>query len=149
MMDAKRQPHQPHQPQQRLKTLRHPNLVKFQWVQNEGEVVSLVTEAVTPLTMDAMAAMPLMERVLGLFSLLCALDFLHARAGLSHNSVGLGAVFVAVSSGTWKLGLLDHALPPADMTLDYLRSTKVPSLPLWLPLVAAHSPYCVCAHLSM
>ncbi len=63
---------------QKLKTIRHPSVLKFEWEQRDELLLSMVTEPVTPLIAlsDELTAP---EICLGLFDAAQALDFLHAR----------------------------------------------------------------------
>ena len=64
---------------QRLKRLRHPCIVCFQWEQATDTVLSVVTKPVVPLA-AVVADMVEGELVLGLYRIAQALGFLHEKA---------------------------------------------------------------------
>ena len=127
---------------QRLKTLRHPAIVRFQWCQDEEvpprrrrshatgrpdagapqRYNTVVTEPVRPLA-PRLEAATMDEVCFGLHRILSGLEFLHAQCGVQHNDLHLGAVFVGEEDGGWRLGLLEHTHPPAAMDAKYLAAT--------------------------
>jgi hypothetical protein len=126
---------------QKLKTIRHPSVLKFEWEQRDELLLSMVTEPVTPLIAlsDELTAP---EICLGLFDAAQALDFLHARVSffffasgfvslheapllvpahlarpqplqckIAHNKLTHQSLFVSDTDHTWKLAGLEWAAP--------------------------------------
>lgn len=99
----------------RLKTLRHPGILRFRASdeREEGEffVFHLVTEAVRPLLDFVRGADLGAQRgdylAWGVRSMAETVDFLSQEGGLVHGAVGAGAVLVADKGLGWKLGFLD------------------------------------------
>lgn len=84
-----------HTPTQKLKTLRHPRIVKFQWHQEEGNTTSIITEPVSPLLRD-LESMDADEVCLGLYDVLEALVFLNGPVSSFLSNVCLEAKLWAV-----------------------------------------------------
>ncbi|KAJ3084966.1 Protein-associating with the carboxyl-terminal domain of ezrin [Quaeritorhiza haematococci] len=86
----------------RIKTIRHPGIIKFLHSQIDESTVFVATEPVTPLA-RVVDALPGEEICLGLFNVLKAVDFLHTQH-LCHNNLQIDAVFVADDARRWVLG---------------------------------------------
>ncbi|KAF9964206.1 Protein-associating with the carboxyl-terminal domain of ezrin [Mortierella alpina] len=86
----------------KLKTIRHPSVLRFIDCKTNSTGVHLVTERVAPLTVEYLQAITEDEILVGLYDIMVALHFLHSQCHLSHNNVQLGSIFV--SNGRWVLG---------------------------------------------
>ncbi|KAF9438152.1 Protein-associating with the carboxyl-terminal domain of ezrin [Entomortierella beljakovae] len=86
----------------KLKTIRHPSVLKFIDCKPSSAGVHLVTERVIPLSIDYLESCSEDEILVGLFDIMVALHFLHSQCHISHNNVQLGSIFV--SNGRWVLG---------------------------------------------
>ncbi|KAJ3017982.1 Protein-associating with the carboxyl-terminal domain of ezrin [Thoreauomyces humboldtii] len=87
---------------QRLKTIRHPGIIKFIKAQADDKGVCIVTEPVTPLA-EVLATLPAEEICMGLFNVIKTMDFLHNEE-LSHNNLQLSSIFVTDNDRRWVLG---------------------------------------------
>ncbi|KAG9320097.1 hypothetical protein KVV02_008318 [Mortierella alpina] len=86
----------------KLKTIRHPSVLRFIDCKTSSTGVHLVTERVAPLTVEYLQVITEEEILVGLYDIMVALHFLHSQCHLSHNNVQLGSIFV--SNGRWVLG---------------------------------------------
>ncbi|KAF8926144.1 Protein-associating with the carboxyl-terminal domain of ezrin [Dissophora ornata] len=86
----------------KLKTIRHPSVLRFIDCKTSSAGVHLVTEHVVPLTVDYLEEITEDEILVGLYDIMVALHFLHSQCHVSHNNVQLGSIFV--SNGRWVLG---------------------------------------------
>ncbi|KAF9954128.1 Protein-associating with the carboxyl-terminal domain of ezrin [Mortierella alpina] len=86
----------------KLKTIRHPSVLRFIDCKTSSTGVHLVTERVVPLTAEYLQTVTEDEILVGLYDIMVALHFLHSQCHLSHNNVQLGSIFV--SNGRWVLG---------------------------------------------
>lgn len=86
-------------------------------------ILSVVTEPVLPV-LTQLAEMEADDLVLGLFSIAEGLHFLHSRCKLAHNNLSLRAIFVSETDHHWRIGCLEHTLPAAELTAQYLAATK-------------------------
>ncbi|CAL1547743.1 unnamed protein product, partial [Lymnaea stagnalis] len=105
-----------------LKTLRHPNIVRFIGYSESSDRVWLATESVVPLV-TAVPEMSPEELCVGLCDILHGLDFLHSKLGMNHNNLCLSSIYVS-PDGTWKLGGLEHACKFTDATQEYLEKCR-------------------------
>jgi SCY1-like protein 1 len=108
----------------RLKTLRHPNVLKFIDSAETPDGLFLVTEAVEPLTQmwdsrtGLSSSMNDLECSIGLFQVANALKFMHT-AGLVHTGLCVNAIWVT-PAGEWKLSGLECAREFSDLRSDSL-----------------------------
>eukprot|EP00051_Salpingoeca_urceolata_P016811 m.225804 g.225804 ORF g.225804 m.225804 type:complete len:761 (+) comp18786_c1_seq2:159-2441(+) len=111
---------------QRLRGLRHPGILKYQWAQEEAGVVSMITETATPLLVVAdNEPLYMTDVAVGLHSVLEALAFLHDTCHLAHNNLSTRAVFVTDKPGTrWKLGCLELTQPASFHNPEFFKSVK-------------------------
>ncbi|KAF8975623.1 Protein-associating with the carboxyl-terminal domain of ezrin [Entomortierella lignicola] len=86
----------------KLKTIRHPSVLRFIDCKTSSAGVHLVTEQVIPLTVEYLEEITEDEILVGLYDIMVALHFLHSQCHVSHNNVQLGSIFV--SDGRWVLG---------------------------------------------
>eukprot|EP00053_Salpingoeca_punica_P015952 m.148725 g.148725 ORF g.148725 m.148725 type:complete len:282 (-) comp16838_c2_seq4:287-1132(-) len=107
---------------QRLKRLRHPSLLRFQWEQRDGAILSVVTERVTPLA-SVLSDLEPSEVCLGLRDVITCLAFLHKTCELSHNNLSLDSLFVAADH-SWRLGGLEFASSHDAASLQFLEETS-------------------------
>lgn len=108
----------------RLKLLRHPNILRhIGFVCTETEV-HLVTERVSPLYLQFETA-DANEATSGIYDIAQALNFIHEKAGLSHNAVSIESIFVT-EGGSWKLSSFEYACHFEEATADHLKSIKRP-----------------------
>nr|XP_039270533.1 protein-associating with the carboxyl-terminal domain of ezrin-like [Styela clava] len=108
----------------RLKLLRHPNILRhIGFVCTETEA-HLVTERVSPLYLQFETA-DANEVSSGIYDIAQALNFLHEKAGLSHNAVSIESIYVA-EGGAWKLSNFEYACPFEEATADHLKTIKRP-----------------------
>ncbi|XP_059150941.1 protein-associating with the carboxyl-terminal domain of ezrin-like [Physella acuta] len=101
-----------------LRSIRHPNILRFVGYSESSTNVWLATESVLPLV-TALKIMSSEELCLGLYDLLQGLHFLHSKLGISHNNLCLSSVFVS-PDGTWKLGGMEHSCKFTEATQGYL-----------------------------
>ena len=90
---------------QNLRLYRHPDILRFINVTNQGNTIYLFTEKVSPLSV-VQKTQSLHQISLGLQKLIKALAFLHTVAKVSHKHLDVSSVFVT-PEGNWKLAGLD------------------------------------------
>ncbi|KAI8820395.1 uncharacterized protein EV422DRAFT_479493, partial [Fimicolochytrium jonesii] len=92
----------------RLKTIRHPGIIRFIDGVVDESCVIYVTENVVPLK-QVLMEMPGEEICMGLFNLIKTIEFLHSEM-LSHNNIQLDSVFVTDSANgrRWVLGGMEY-----------------------------------------
>ncbi|KAH9490194.1 Protein-associating with the carboxyl-terminal domain of ezrin [Bulinus truncatus] len=105
-----------------LKTLRHPNIIRFVGYNESSSHVWLATESVLPFT-TTVHELSSEELCVGLYDILQGLDFLHSKLGMSHNNLCLFSVYVS-PDGMWKLGGFEHACKFSDATQEYLEKCR-------------------------
>ncbi|GJQ08992.1 hypothetical protein GpartN1_g783.t1 [Galdieria partita] len=105
---------------QRLKTLRHPNILKFYNAVESENCISFATEEAFPFYEYTQRYGPLSMDTLcwGIFCLARALEFIHSDCKLAHGRMSPACVFIT-PGGDWKLGAFEAAV--GDLTL--LRET--------------------------
>ncbi|KAG0232424.1 Protein-associating with the carboxyl-terminal domain of ezrin [Mortierella sp. GBA43] len=86
----------------KLKTIRHPSVLRFIDCKFSSTGAHLITEPVVPLTPEYLEDITEDEILIGLYDIMVALRFLHSQCRVSHNNVQLGSIFV--SNGRWVLG---------------------------------------------
>ncbi|KAL3874122.1 hypothetical protein ACJMK2_037177 [Sinanodonta woodiana] len=99
----------------RIKTLRHPNILKFLDGVETDKVIYFASEPVVPLETylqnnDASSQQNQLAISWGLHQLVKGLSFLVNDCGLIHNNVCMSSVFVDLA-GEWKLGGVDYMYP--------------------------------------
>lgn len=119
----------------RIKTLRHPSILKYVDSSESEKSVCLVTEAVIPLseyldnsTKDYTQKQRDFSIAYGILNVAKGLDFLNSGCQLNHNNINIHTIFVN-SSGLWKIGGLDYICPLGDeppARLDELSEKYIP-----------------------
>ncbi|XP_013088434.2 protein-associating with the carboxyl-terminal domain of ezrin-like [Biomphalaria glabrata] len=105
-----------------LRTLRHPNIIRFIGFSESSSHVWLATESVVPLV-SFVQELSSEELCVGLYDILQGLDFLHSKLGMSHNNLCLSSIYVS-ADGTWKLGGFEHACKFSDATQEFLEKCR-------------------------
>lgn len=119
----------------RLKTLRHPNILRFIDALESETVIYLVTEPVRPLEVQLNEEEKSDLAISwGLHQITAGLSFLTNDCSLIHGNVCMASVFVDVA-GEWKLGGVEYLKPvePAP------NSEAEPDLPR-LPVLQVYEP---------
>ncbi|KAJ3278364.1 Protein-associating with the carboxyl-terminal domain of ezrin [Borealophlyctis nickersoniae] len=103
---------------QRLKTIRHPGVIKFVDADILPAIVLVVTEPVVPLmhVLDSFAPEAI---CLGIFGVLKTVDFLHSQ-GLCHNNLGMEAMFVTDQDRRWVLGEMQFVSSIAEVNASFI-----------------------------
>lgn len=118
----------------RLKTLRHPNILRYIDALESETVIYLVTEPVRPLEVqlndDEKSDLAISW---GLHQITAGLSFLTNDCSLIHGNVCMASVFVDVA-GEWKLGGVEYLKP-----VDPPPNTEEPDLPR-LPVLQVYEP---------
>ncbi|XP_028396144.1 N-terminal kinase-like protein [Dendronephthya gigantea] len=94
----------------RLRTLRHPTVLRYVDGLESESVVYIVTESVTPLEEYLNENRNELEISWGIRQIATALDFLINNAGLIHGNICLSSIFVD-RGGEWKLGRVAYVQP--------------------------------------
>lgn len=101
----------------RIKTLRHPSILKYVDSYESEKSICIVTEAVTPLADYLEAASNLFTQTQREFSIAYGLQkvakglhFINNDCQLNHNNINIHSVFVN-NSGEWKIGGLEYVCP--------------------------------------
>ncbi|KAI9364013.1 hypothetical protein DFJ73DRAFT_810638 [Zopfochytrium polystomum] len=90
----------------RLKTIRHPGIVKYKdSFEDDGKYV-VVTEPVVPLW-NMVQMLSQEEVALGIYNLLKTVQFLHSQ-GLAHNSITSDSIFIGAKDRRWLLASLEN-----------------------------------------
>jgi SCY1-like protein 1 len=128
----------------RLKTIRHPHVLKFiASVENDTEII-IATERVTPLTARGMLDQlrKSSEGMLWMVNLLLkALSFLNNEAGVVHGNIRTGSIFLT-PSGELKLGGFELAASIKEeesLLVDFNRIFNGVSVRDWPPEVSSPS----------
>lgn len=104
---------------QASRVYRHPGLLKYLDGGIIGGEVVVVTERATPLLHQDLEKFSPLHISAGLLSIIDTLVFLHDRAGVSHNNVSAGGIFVT-SEGAWKLWGLEYSCSFGELTRDHI-----------------------------
>ncbi|KAK3828519.1 MAG: hypothetical protein J3Q66DRAFT_322863 [Benniella sp.] len=96
----------------KLKTIRHPSVLRFIDCKASSKGFHLITEQVIPLTPEYLEDITEDEILIGLYDIMVALQFLHSQCRVSHNNVQLGSIFV--SNGRWVLGGMEFTGTAAE-----------------------------------
>ncbi|WAR30590.1 PACE1-like protein [Mya arenaria] len=106
-----------------LRLVRHPCILIYLESQEDVDTPQLFTEKAVPLD-SVLSTLDPIEICAGLHSVMQALSFLHEKAGVSHNNLHTGCIYVS-TDGSWKLGGLEHATRFSETTATTLASSKV------------------------
>ncbi|KAI0743379.1 ARM repeat-containing protein [Daedaleopsis nitida] len=116
----------------KLRTIRHPDVLKFMEVSETDTTIHIMTERVRPLgpAITEWQSKSVQEReawlVWGLHRISVALTFLNESAASTHGSVRVDSVFIS-ASGEWKLGGFDVlSNPKEDAAVLYTLGGMVP-----------------------
>lgn len=98
----------------RIKTLRHPSILKYVDSNENEKSISIVTEAVTPLADYLDTNSDQFSQVqrdfsiaYGLLNVAKGLNFMNNDCQLNHNNINIYSIFVN-TSGVWKIGGLEY-----------------------------------------
>ncbi|KAI8619590.1 hypothetical protein BC830DRAFT_1103583 [Chytriomyces sp. MP71] len=105
---------------QRLKTLRHPGILKFKDAILTSVNLYVITEPVIPLA-RVWNELPPEEIAVGLHRILRAVSFLHDNS-LCHNNLQLSSLYLSLRKRDWLLGGLEFTTPFQDVTNFFTRS---------------------------
>lgn len=99
----------------KLRTLRHPDVLKFLDGIESDAGVHIVTEPVVPLTRKLDGTPPLSDeaKVWGLSRLATALKFINGAGASTHGNLRPTSIFLS-PSGEWRLGGFDLLSSPKD-----------------------------------
>lgn len=120
----------------RLKTLRHPNIVRYIDALESDAVIYLVTEPVQPLEVllsEVESSKADLAISWGIHQITAGLSFLTNDCSFIHGNVCMASVFVDIA-GEWKLGGVDYLKP-----VDPPSNTEEPDLPR-LPVLQVYEP---------
>ncbi|KAJ2456314.1 Nuclear aminoacylation-dependent tRNA export pathway component [Coemansia sp. RSA 2336] len=94
----------------RMRTLRHPNMLKYLEGVETAEAIYIATEAVVPLVMDLNVERDGSDELIkwGLFKVAEALKFINEDCKLVHGNMAATSVFVT-RAGEWRVGGLELA----------------------------------------
>ncbi|KAF8944941.1 Protein-associating with the carboxyl-terminal domain of ezrin [Haplosporangium gracile] len=104
----------------KLKTIRHPSVLRFIDCKASSAGFHLITERVVPLTVEYLEEITEDEILVGLYDIMVALHFLHSQCHISHNNVKIGSIFV--SNGRWVLGGMEFTETVAESNTTGLTS---------------------------
>ncbi|KAI8913904.1 hypothetical protein DFJ77DRAFT_431250, partial [Powellomyces hirtus] len=102
---------------QRLRTIRHPGIIKFINGQADDKGVVMVTEPVTPLS-ETLATLPEEDICVGLYNVIKTIDFLHSQE-LSHNNIQMSSIYVT-DNHRWVVGGMEYATSFDDSAAEIL-----------------------------
>jgi len=96
---------------QRIKTIRHPGIVKFINADIYSESPAIVTANVIPLKL-VLKSMTSDNICTGIFNLLKTIEFLHQNCKLVYNNICLESIFVPKNNYTkWLIGEFQYSIP--------------------------------------
>ncbi|KAJ3072700.1 Protein-associating with the carboxyl-terminal domain of ezrin [Podochytrium sp. JEL0797] len=105
---------------QRLKTIRHPGIIKFKEAILTENYLYVITEPVIPLS-KMWNDLPAEEIALGIHRTLQTVQFLHNNE-LCHNNLQFSSLYVSVRERSWLLGGLEFTTPFQDITKTFTNS---------------------------
>ncbi|KAF9219571.1 ARM repeat-containing protein [Gyrodon lividus] len=103
----------------KLRTIRHPDVLKFMEVVESDSAILIMTERVRPLTVALQAWAPKGQQeredwlLWGLHRISVALAFINDSAASTHGNIRPNAIFIS-PSGEWKLGGFEVLSNPKD-----------------------------------
>eukprot|EP00474_Spongospora_subterranea_P009740 CRZ10198.1 hypothetical protein [Spongospora subterranea] len=116
--------------EKKLKTLRHPHILKFIDSLEVPESIYIVCERVSPLIISSdRANVDSKILPLGVYQVASAINFLNTDCKMSHCAVSPEAIFIS-KSGDWKLGGMDRICDASELAVsDWSRhSFYIPSM---------------------
>ncbi|EME31758.1 uncharacterized protein Gasu_11330 [Galdieria sulphuraria] len=112
---------------QRLKTLRHPNILKFYNAVESENSISFATEEAFPFYEYIQRYGPMSIDTLcwGVFCLARALEFIHSDCKLVHGNISPASIFIT-PGGDWKLGSFEASVSDLSLLREtvFLRDEK-------------------------
>lgn len=116
----------------RLKTLRHPNILKYIDGIELQDCIYMMTEEATPLQIHLQSQEGQSSHLIswGIHQITKSLSFLNIDCGLVHHNICISSIFVD-NAGEWKLGGVEYMHPFSDTnipikSLDSLRRYDPP-----------------------
>ncbi|KAK6098863.1 hypothetical protein MT418_000342 [Batrachochytrium dendrobatidis] len=103
----------------KLKTIRHPGIIKFITAESKGSSVLIVTEFVLKIA-DVLPTMSEEEICLGIYNILKTIEFLH-HSGISHNSLGIDSIYLT-GDRRWVIGNMEFVRNIDQMTPEFIAS---------------------------
>jgi len=118
---------------QRIKTIRHPGIIKFIDADVYSESPAIITESVIPLQSVLNDITP-ENLCTGIFNLLKTIEFLHTSCKLVYNNICLESIFVPRNNYTkWLIGEFQYSIPintsesESQKIIDMIPSNLQPS----------------------
>ncbi|KAL2742673.1 protein-associating with the carboxyl-terminal domain of ezrin isoform X1 [Vespula maculifrons] len=101
---------------------RHPCILRYISSWHKGSKFFLCTEEAKPL-IQVIDAQNALQICVGLYSIACALVFLHEKALTSHNNVCSGSIYIT-PEGCWKLGGFEYLCKFSEATSTYYQKIR-------------------------
>ncbi|KAL2713553.1 protein-associating with the carboxyl-terminal domain of ezrin isoform X1 [Vespula squamosa] len=101
---------------------RHPCILRYISSWHKGSKFFLCTEEAKPL-IQVIDAQNALQICVGLYSIACALVFLHEKALASHNNVCSGSIYIT-PEGCWKLGGFEYLCKFSEATSTYYQKIR-------------------------
>ncbi|KAJ7287403.1 armadillo-type protein [Mycena rebaudengoi] len=121
----------------KLRTTRHPDVLKFMEAVETETTIHIMTERVRPLqaTLQSWASRGAQERedwlLWGLHRVSVALDFLNDSCASTHGNIRVNSIFIS-PSGEWKLGGFDVlSNPKEESAVLYTLGGQLPDASAW------------------
>ncbi|KAJ3145960.1 Protein-associating with the carboxyl-terminal domain of ezrin [Geranomyces michiganensis] len=102
----------------RLRSIRHPGVVKFISAQADDKGVAIVTESVVPLS-EMLPTFGPDDVAIGLFNVIKTIEFLHDQ-DVSHNNIQMSSIYVTEKEKKWVLAGMEFATGFDEAVADLL-----------------------------